>query len=79
MGSIIYVSDEWNYRPDGWQRGSTSRPNPENENYIVVDEEWWGTYTQRAFNISRDDGASMSGYTEEDINENFKIYVPVSE
>ena len=75
VGSVIYIHPDWNYRPEGWVRTSGGRPGTVGET-IIVDEAWWGEYTQRAFNICRDDNASMKNYTEDDIREIFKIYVP---
>ena len=77
VGSIIYVHSEWNYRPEAWVRGSgVGRPGIENDRYVLVTEEWWGSYTQRAFNISRDDSKAVTGYNPEDMDKYFKIFIP---
>ena len=75
VGSIIYIHPDWNYRPEGWVRTSGGRPGTVGT-AVRVTEEWWGEYTQRAFNICRDDNASMKNYTADNIREVFKIYVP---
>ena len=55
VGSIIILSDGWQYRPDGWITDvcQTSREDTIAQSYVVVTEEWWGNYTIRAFNISK--------------------------
>lgn len=82
IGAIIYCSADWMYRPEGWINGATnsssSRPAEVNGvEYFVTTEDWWGSFTQRAFNIKMDSGDSLVGYTDETVYENFKIYIPV--
>lgn len=80
VGTIIEIADGWQYRPEGWNYTGTR---PENVTIlrIVVDEDWWGSYTERGFNIS------MIGHTtsankpitlspEEVASTIFKIIVP---
>lgn len=76
-GSIVWVNSGWQYRPEGWKH-TGSRPGNSTAQ-ITVSDTWWGTYTQRAFNISLTSGSVISGdtYTLEKIYENFKIYIPV--
>lgn len=76
IGSVIYVGSAWNYRPEGWKYvSSVGRPTAVHTQYVVVTEEWWGSYTQRAFNICRDSG-DIINYTAEQVAANFKIFVP---
>ena len=78
-GTVIWVESGWQYRPEGWTY-TGSRPNNVTSTYITVDKSWWGTYSKRAFNISKVGMAELAplGYdTVEEIYEIFKIYIPV--
>ena len=75
IGSIIVVDAGYNYRPDGWfskDSYPTSRPDVVRTNFVVVDEEWWGSYQYRGFNIAHDDKSTVT----EDTVTHFRIYVP---
>ena len=79
VGSIIVLSDGWQYRPDGWitdalQTGT--RETVTTESYVVITEEWWGDYTIRSFNISKVGLPSLTNVTEEEVRTAFRIYVP---
>ena len=86
VGSMIYVdsANGWQYRPHKW---SGTRPGNTKETWVVVDESWWGSFSNVGFNISNylGTGASdnngsyinLANYTEEQIAEIFKIYIPV--
>ena len=78
VGSVIVVEEGWQYLPEGWVKDElqSSRPEVTTEKHIVVTSEWWGSYTLRAFNISRTDGRSLSDLTSSDIHEAFRIYLP---
>ncbi|MBE6927370.1 MAG: MBL fold metallo-hydrolase [Ruminococcaceae bacterium] len=78
IGSIIVVEAGWQYRPEGWVKDvqQSSRPDETSQKHIVVTSAWWGSYTYRAFNISRIDGTSLSDLTAADIHEAFRIYLP---
>ena len=78
VGSIIVVEEGWEYRPEAWVKNEvqTSRPEPTTQQYVEVTSEWWGSYTMRAFNISRVDGTSLSDLNLSDIHEAFRIYLP---
>ncbi len=78
VGSIIVVEAGWQYRPEGWVSDTqqSSRPDETSVQYIEVTSAWWGSYTYRAFNISRTDGTSLSDLNESDIHEAFRIYLP---
>ena len=82
VGSIIEVAEGWMFRPDGWNVDAegktittTNRPGNETTK-VVIDEEWWSEFTYRGFNIAKNPMSDISSYTEEQINEIFKIYVP---
>jgi hypothetical protein len=74
--AVIWVASGWQYRPEGWKHTGT-RPGNITTTYVTMDDTWWGKYTQRGFNISMTSGGSLTGYTEEQIHEVFKIYIPV--
>ena len=77
VGSVIYIASGWQYRPEGWVNGAGVSPRQDNvtTKYVVVTEEWWGDYTERAFNISTTGLASLAGRNDE-IPGIFKIYLP---
>lgn len=78
VGSVIYIASGWKYRPEGWINGEAgaSRPGNVSTQYIEITEEWWGSYTERAFNISTTGTTDISGKTQADMESVFKIYLP---
>ena len=81
-GAVIYVSNAYQYRPEGWKNetstnSSSARPGNVSTNYVTVNDEWWGNFTIRAFNISKDNTPSLVGVSADEIYANFKIYIPV--
>ena len=81
VGTVIIISENWQYRPEGWideKTVTTSRPDNVTTQVVVIDEAWWGNFTIRGFNISKTSGSNISGLTEADINKAFQIYVPQS-
>lgn len=81
LGAIIWVNSGWRYRPEGWINGKGgSRPGNVTTEYVTVDETWWGNWTERAFNLSKTNGADIgtdTSLTKDEIHKNFKIYIPV--
>lgn len=77
VGSVIYIADGWQYRPEGWLNGNFVSPRQSNVStkYVIVTEEWWGNYTERAFNISKVGIPAISGEAD-NIPNVFKIYLP---
>ena len=76
VGSIIVVADGWKYRPEAWERGSAARPSEVTAKYVVITDAWWGSFTERAFNVSKSGNPSLEGITESEIDVAFVIYVP---
>lgn len=76
IGAVIWVNSGWQYRPEGWAY-TGSRPDNVKTNYVTADEAWWATHTQKGFNISKTDGSSLVGVSDDTVYENFKIYIPV--
>ena len=77
VGSVIYIADGWQYRPEGWLNGNFVSPRQSNVStkYVIVTEEWWGNYTERAFNISKVGIPAITGEAD-NIPNVFKIYLP---
>ncbi|MBQ9768904.1 MAG: hypothetical protein IJW27_01745, partial [Clostridia bacterium] len=76
VGSVIILDSGYSYRPEGWIDASTKnseRPGMVNAKFTEVDEDWWGSYTIRAFNLYKDSNQR----TEEDAA-HLRIYVPKS-
>ena len=81
VGSIIEIAEGWQYRPEGWKYTGT-RPDNVATLRIVIDEDWWGSYTERGFNISMV-GNSTNNHKEitltaEEMAKVFRIIVPAS-
>ena len=76
VGSIIILKqgENWQYRPDGW---SGTRPGNVTAERVVVDDTWWGTFTNRVFNLSKTTNATINEMTPEEIYEILVILVPV--
>ena len=75
-GTVIVVDEGYKYRPDGWQEIdkvlSGTRPSATTAPFTVVDEEWWGDFNYRGFNISKASGSDPA--TAEDAT-HFRIYI----
>lgn len=78
VGSVIVLESGWAYRADRWNENkeSVSRPDPVETSVVIIDETWWGNGYYRGFNISRADNGYVTEYTEKDVLQAFKIYVP---
>ncbi|MBR2444211.1 MAG: DUF4886 domain-containing protein [Clostridia bacterium] len=82
VGTIIEIAEGWQYRPEGWNY-TGSRPDNVTVLRIVIDEDWWGSYTERGFNISQVGHSTSSNKvinltTEQVASMVFKIIVPES-
>lgn len=77
VGSIIILESGWQYRPEGWIKDERQSSRPSNVTFtrLEVTENWWGSYSMRAFNISKSGTPVIKGLTEE-AKAAFKIYVP---
>lgn len=78
VGSVIFVEDGWQYRPEGWTSNApqSSRPGLVSIYRVDVTEEWWGDYIYRAFNLAKTNNASLTGVDEETVLSALKLYVP---
>ena len=73
------LDDGWKYRPEGWLEGDAapdSRPPLTSEAIVIVDEEWWGEFETRAFNLSLVEAEDLSN--DPDAYTHLKIYIPKS-
>ena len=64
-GTEIRIAQGYRYRPEGWvslDQLNESRPSQVyGESTVIVDDEWWGDYNFRAFNISeKNESVNMS-------------------
>ena len=77
VGSIIELTDGWQYRPEAWkdETKQASRPGVVSTKRVFVDEEWWGEYVYRAFNILKPGNPSLENNAE-GIEDALKIYIP---
>lgn len=80
-GTLI-VNKGNNVRPEGWvyrQRndgtGGKKRPDPSTTEFTVVDDAWWGIWTERAFNLNIA-GVTPTQAQLDQMCANFAIYVP---
>lgn len=77
-GSLIVVASGYQYRPEGWVTLSTkneTRPGNVSTSVVEVNNEWWGTFTYRAFNLSKTSGAPSAAEMKA-IGTKFGIYLP---
>lgn len=76
-GSFIEIDYGYCYRPEGWvlKEAQGSRPGVVTTKRIYVDDEWWGDYNYRAFNVSALSARDISNEAEEVIK-HFRVYVP---
>ena len=77
VGSVIVLDKGYQYRPEGWVNesyvsNSQNRPAVVGIPTVIVDEEWWGDYTVRAFNLSR----HPLSIPQSNDNAHLRIYVP---
>lgn len=92
VGSVIRLDEGYKYRPEGWidMAKNTKRPDVvyagDGGYCITVDEEWWGSYNCRAFNVGKDpDYYSSTLFTQAEYDAyaaapetlNFKVYIPI--
>ena len=77
VGMYIKLKEGWTFRPEGWTNGqkNSSRPATSTKEITYITDAWWGSFTERAFNITPNE--NVSGYTFEDVVDAFEIYKPV--
>ena len=83
-GSLLVVASGYQYRPEGWVTlttkndgadGRPSRPGNVSTSVVEVNDAWWGTFTYRAFNISKTSGNPTAAEMKA-IGTKFGIYLP---
>ena len=75
FGSVISVDAGYQYRPEAWtdlSAKTASRPANVSDALVVVDKDWWGSFSYRAFNLSAVTTKTMTA----DDNAHFRVYVP---
>ncbi|MBQ8403523.1 MAG: DUF4886 domain-containing protein [Clostridia bacterium] len=78
VGSLIFIDEGYQYRPEGWQamdtQNTAARPANVQEACFIVTEDWWKDYTYRSFNVSAITARAMTSADTSVL----KIYVPKS-
>lgn len=66
-GTIIVIKSGYQVRPDGWitvgEKLASGRPAAVKTPITVVNDEWWGSFTGRAFNIQDVTSGSVANMT----------------
>ena len=78
-GTEIRIDQGYKYRPEGWvslDQKNASRPSQVyGYSTVTVDDEWWGDYNYRAFNISKSNEVDISS-SYKDVASHFTITLP---
>ena len=78
-GSIIVIKSGYQYRPDGWtalDKKTASRPANVLTEAVIVDENWWGQFNYRAFNIAKMGNPNLSDSEMKALSDVLTIYIP---
>lgn len=78
-GSIIVIKSGYQYRPDGWtalDKKTASRPANVLTEAVIVDENWWGQFNYRTFNIAKMGNPNLSDSEMRALSDVLTIYVP---
>ncbi len=78
-GTLLVVDSGYQYRPEGWKSLSeknTARPGNVTTNIVVIDDEWWGSFNYRAFNVAVSGANSNISGKVAEVASHFRIYVP---
>ena len=78
-GSIIVIKSGYQYRPDGWtalDKKTSSRPANVLTEAVIVDENWWGRFNYRAFNIAKMGNPNLSDSEMNALSDVLTIYIP---
>lgn len=80
-GSLLVLKSGYLYRPEGWQaldEKPSVRPDNVSETIVVVDNNWWGDYNFRGFNLANAERTELSEKEMEEVCESFAIFKPKS-
>lgn len=82
-GTLIVQRSGQQYRPEGWvaleqYNSGSKRPGEKTQNIVVVDDNWWGDWNYRAFNISKANKPDLTCVDIEDVKAGFGIFIPKS-
>lgn len=78
-GSVIVIKSGYQYRPDGWtvlDKKTASRPANVLTEAVIVDENWWGQFNYRAFNIAKMGNPNLSDSEMKALSDVLTIYIP---
>lgn len=77
-GSIIEIESGYRYWPEAWKGLEVQEERAEwvTEQRVTVDENWWGDYTYRAFNVSSVTPDTKISDKVSEVQNYLKIYVP---
>ncbi len=79
-GTLIVIDEGYKYRPEGWidlntKNDSATRPGEVSDTVVEINDEWWGDFTYRAFNIYPNTKVDLTNSVDE-VASHFRIYVP---
>ncbi|MBR5946747.1 DUF4886 domain-containing protein, partial [bacterium] len=87
-GSVLVLKKGYQYRPDAWKRlsmanASSARPGnvvaSNAPSVVKVDEEWWGSYAYRVFNLAEAGIPDLDQERMEALRSCLSIFVPKAE
>ena len=76
-GAILIIDNGYQYRPDAWVGDNTNsiRPGNVTTNFVVINDNWWNSYTIRGINISKISTPVINQIPHE-VASHFRIYMP---
>lgn len=77
VGTLLVVKEGYQYRPEGWTAlNATNATRPDNVKTAIVeiDDEWWGSFNFRAFNLTFVSGGTPEKQPE--LESCFGIFIP---
>lgn len=78
-GSVIVQKENHQYRPEGWtalDAKTANRPGNVTAQIVVVDDEWWGDFNFRGFNLAKAGNPQLTDEEQEELKTAFGIFVP---
>lgn len=82
-GTLILIADGFQYRPEGWinletKNAGSARPANVTKEIVMVDDEWWGSWNLRAFNLANVGNPNLDDAKQQILEDVFMILVPKS-
>ena len=81
VGTVLVIDGGYQYRPEGWvnldtMNTASTRPDNVTGSMVIIDEDWWGSFNYRAFNVAvSGNGADLTDRIDE-VASKFRIYIP---